>query len=78
MKTMQAEVGKNADDRYAYRNHYRRLFVAEKKLSNGNIEEQYRGGRSPDCHVYFEIDRVARKIVNWRYEGSEDDCAITP
>ena len=76
--TMQAEIGKNSDDRYAYRNHYRNLFIGAKELPGGNVEEGFRSGRGPNCRVYFEIDKAARKIVSWRYEGAEKDCVIVP
>ena len=75
---MQAEIGKSADDPYAYRNHYRNLRIAVKELPSGNIEEEYRSGRGRGCRVYFEIDKAAGKIINWRYERTEQNCAITP
>jgi len=75
---MQLEVGKSADAPYAYRNHYRERRIASRTLPNGNIEEEYRSGRGPHCRVYFEIDEAAGKIVNWRYEGTEQDCVIVP
>jgi hypothetical protein len=72
---MQAEIGKNADDPGADRNRYRRLRVAVKELPNGNVEEQYDLIRNP---VYFEIDKVTRKIVNWRYEGRKTTAGLLP
>lgn len=74
---MQEQVGKSADDPDAYMNRYRRLHVSTTRLLNGNLEEQYRSGRG-SCRVYFEIDKVSRKIVRWRYDGTQDDCAIVP
>lgn len=45
-------------------------------LSNGHMENGYRF--SDACVYYFEIDPNTRKILSWRYMGSEEDCAITP
>ena len=64
------------DDPNALRNRYGRFRAGVKELPNGNVEEQYDFVRN--CPVYFEIDKVTRKIVNWRYEGTEKDCRITP
>ena len=78
LHNMQFEVGKSADDPYSYRNLYRRRLLSAKDLPNGNLEEEFPDGRRERCRVFFEIDKVARKIVSWRYEGTEDDCATTP
>lgn len=76
--TMQANVGRSLDDRYIYRNRDRDLLVSTKLLSNGNIEEEFKAGRSLRCRVFFEIDNKAQRIVGWRYTGTEEDCAIVP
>lgn len=73
---MQGNVGRNLDDAYIYRNRNRNLYVATRPLPNGNVEEEFRGGRGPTCRIFFEIDNKAKKIVGWRYEGTQDDCAI--
>jgi len=75
-KIMQSDIGKRADDPYVYRNHYRNLLVDTRELPNGNIEEKF--NRLPQCPVFFEIDKRSRKIVGWRYEGSEENCVIVP
>ena len=75
---MQEQVGKHSDDPDAIRNRYARLRVAVKTLANGNIEEEYRGGRGGRCPTYFEIDPLKKQIVGWRHEGTEDDCGIRP
>jgi len=77
-RTMQSEVGRNASDRYAFRNHYRNFLVEAHKLQNGNSEEQFRAGVGPSCRVFFEINDASQQIVGWRYEGSQDDCVIPP
>lgn len=76
-KVMDRQVGKSADDPGAYLAYYRRLHVGTTLLPNGDTEEQYRAGRDP-CRVYFRIDKASRKIMGWRYEGSERDCVIVP
>ena len=53
-----------------------KAFVARRDLPNGNFENEYsfRG----TCRYIFEYDPPTRKIVAWRFEGSEQDCAIVP
>jgi hypothetical protein len=75
---VQSDVGRSLDDPYIYRNRSRNLYVVTKSLPNGNVEEEFRGGRGPTCRVFFEIDNKAQKIVGWRYSGSEEDCAVVP
>jgi hypothetical protein len=76
---MQGNVGRSLDDPYVYRNRYRAVnYVASKPLPNGNVEEEFRGGRGPTCRLFFEIDNQARKVVGWRYTGTEADCGIVP
>jgi hypothetical protein len=75
---MSGQVGLNSDDPYATRNRYRGSLVGSKVLPNGNVEEEFRSGRGPTCRTFFEIDEKAKKIVGWRYTGSDSDCAITP
>jgi hypothetical protein len=52
------------------------VFVGSKILPNGNIENEYRLYGS--CRYFFEVDARTRKIVSWRFEGSEHDCIINP
>ena len=75
---MQGNIGRDLDDPYVYRNRNSNLRIATKALPNGNIEEEFKSGRRLKCRVFFEVDRTTGKIVGWRYEGSEEDCAITP
>lgn len=75
---VQADVGRSLNDPYIYRNRSRNLYIATRPLPNGNVEEEFRGGRGPTCRVFFEIDNKARKIVGWRYTGTEGDCAVVP
>jgi len=76
--TMQSDIGRGLDDPYIYRNRNSNLRVATRTLSTGNVEEEFKGGLKLNCRVFFEIDQTAGKVVGWRYEGSEEDCAITP
>jgi len=71
---MQHQVGKNADDPTADTVRYRAYRIEVKTLPNGNTEEGFPLGRA--CHYYFEIDKVTRTIVNWRFEGTKEDCVI--
>lgn len=73
---MQRQVGRSADDPNTSMNRYPENLGDAKKLLNGNIEQQYRFG--PGCQVYFEINEESRKIVGWRYEGSEQECVLIP
>jgi hypothetical protein len=75
---MDAEVGKSANDRYAFRNHYPEWKVSDQQLPNGNIEEKFRAGRGTTCYVFFEINRTSQRIIGWRYEGTQEDCSILP
>jgi hypothetical protein len=75
---MQRDVGSTTHDPYAYRIRARDWLLGTKSLPNGNIEEEFKAGRRLSCRVYFEIDKLAGKIVSWRYEGTEQDCVIVP
>src|SRR2546421_614203 len=73
---MSNHVGKSADDPSTDTVRYRARRIEIRTLPNGNIEEGYPGLRS--CRYYFEIDKTTRTIVNWRFEGTEDDCEVIP
>lgn len=73
---MQRHVGRSADDPNTSINHYPENLGDAMNLPNGNIEQQYRFG--PGCEVYFEIDKASRRIVGWRYEGTEETCVLVP
>lgn len=75
---MQGDVGRSTDDPYAYRNRVRSWLLGTKSLPNGNIEEEFKFGRRLNCRVYFKIDKMAGKIIGWRYEGTAQDCIIVP
>jgi hypothetical protein len=76
MDIMQAQVGRRIDDRDSFRNRYSQRRVGVKLLPNGNEEEEYMFGYKHRCHVFFELDHKAAKVVAWRYEGSKSDCSI--
>lgn len=76
MDRMQRHVGRTAEDSNNSMNRYPENRGFTKSLPNGNIEQEYRFG--PGCQVYFEIDKSSRKIVGWRYEGTEQDCVLVP
>ena len=69
---MRSQIGKSADDPNSYTGAYHRYRILEKRLENGNIEEEYKRGQR--CRHFFEIDTKSRIIVGWRYEGAEKDC----
>ena len=75
---MQGNVNRNSDDYAVYRNRNREWLVSTRKLTNGNVEEEYKAGRRLLCRVFFEIDEGAKNIVGWRYEGAKNDCVIVP
>lgn len=69
-------VGKRADDPSSDVARYPQLLIDSQVLPNGNTENKYlwRGA----CRYFLEIDSITRKIVGWRFEGSEHDCEIVP
>jgi hypothetical protein len=71
---MNNHVGKRADDPSTDTARYRARRIEVRTLENGNAEEGYPGLRS--CRYYFEIDKTTETIVNWRFEGTVDDCVI--
>ncbi len=72
---MQRQVGKSEDEPNQPMNYLpsRGQVIV---LPNGNIEKEYRF--LPGCTVYFEVDKATRKIVEWRYEGTEETCVQVP
>jgi hypothetical protein len=72
---MSRNIGRNIDDPATIWVNPHAL-VASKSLPNGNIENEYRLYGS--CRYFFEVDARTRKIVSWRFEGSEHDCIINP
>ncbi len=74
---MSGQIGKDADSPSARAARNPANLTGVKTLPNGNIEEAYTKNRGA-CRHYFEIDQSTRKIVGWRYEGSQQDCVIVP
>src|SRR6266446_5886624 len=70
-------VGKNAHAREVQGTRNPETRFQTIRLANGNIEEGYRLSAGA-CRYYFEIEPLGRKIVSWRYEGSQDACAVWP
>lgn len=73
---MQRHVGRSAEDPNNSINRYPENRGLTRNLPNDNIEQEYRF--APGCQVYFEIDKATRKIVGWRYEGTEQECVVVP
>jgi sarcosine oxidase delta subunit len=73
---MRSDIGKNADDPSSYTSVYRNYRLSVRNLANGNIEEEYARGRN--CRHFFEIEPSTRRIMNWRFEGQQNECGIAP
>lgn len=75
-KTMYGrQVGLNSDDRdRSWLARYPEDIVGRRVLPNENIEVEFRTTSGPRCRVFYEIDPETRIIINWRFEGSEQDC----
>lgn len=74
--TFNYQVGKNFDDPSVYKPRRR---VKSSTLSSGLLEIEYQHlVRWGGCRVFYEVDPVSRKIVNWRFEGTEEACYINP
>lgn len=73
---MKSKMGMNFDDPPRVTGINPERFISSKILPNGNLENGYlfRG----TCRYFYEIDQKTRKIVGWRFEGSERDCEIAP
>jgi len=52
---MQREVGRTLADPDSYRASHPKLRIGSRKLSNGNLEEEYRAGFRDSCPVFFEV-----------------------
>jgi hypothetical protein len=48
--------------------------VKSLSLPDGKVELEY--SLYGECRYFFEIDSSTNIIENWRYEGSDKDCAI--
>jgi hypothetical protein len=73
---LQSNIGKAADDPNSDTARYPQLLVQSVELPNGNIENEYQWVKS--CKYFYEISKETNVIVGSRYEGSTEDCAITP
>ncbi len=71
---MSKQVGKDASDPTTDTARLYSNRIGQSELPNGNIEIGFRQFRA--CRYYFEIDKNTRKIVKWRYEGTEQECTI--
>ena len=74
----QADIGKSADDPNTA---VGRLFdnrIGERTLPNGNAEIGFNHAGGKYCRYYYEVDRTTKKIVSWRFEGTEKTCWVIP
>jgi len=75
--TMQSFVGRYESDPYIdyYFESPNYSYIGTRIiLPNNNIEQQIYF--SPGCPVYFVIDNISRRIISWRYKGTEEVCYI--
>lgn len=75
---MQHNVGKKADSPHTYILRYSEYVLGSRQMANGNKEITYQTGRGRSCIVYFEVDKETNIIIDWRFTGSEEACAIVP
>jgi hypothetical protein len=75
-QVMQRQVGKSADDTDFYPALYRLKQTNSQRLPNGNVQEQYAGGRNGKCKLSFEMTPGGRRVVGWSTEGDAGDCVI--
>ena len=77
---MQYEIGKKANDPNTSIVRYPQLVTEKNILLNGNFEVGFAisAGVRGDCVAFFEIDKETNVIVDWRYEGSKENCVIVP
>jgi len=72
------QVGKKIEDSWLMR--YPESVIGSRTLPNGHTETEFQPSTigSGGCRVFYEIDPVTNVIVNWRFEGTEQDCAVVP
>jgi hypothetical protein len=75
-EVMQREVGKTLQDPDSYRASHPKLRIGSRKLSSGNLEEEYRAGFRDSCPVFFEVERDTGKVVRWHFGEPDDDCIL--
>jgi len=76
VQQMRSKIGMYYDDPPSHTGINTEHFISSNILLNGNMENGYRHQGS--CIYYFEINPDTRKIVGWRYTGTEFDCSIYP
>jgi hypothetical protein len=74
--TMKVDIGKNLDNPALSGWMQPARLIDYKTLPNGDIEYAYRF--RGNCRYFYEVDPKTRKIIGWRFEGSERDCIINP
>jgi hypothetical protein len=75
-RAMQRQVGRSTDDGDIFWNRYPQDRGAINDLNDGRLQYELRF--APTCTVYFIVDKVTNKIVDWRYEGPKRTCKIVP
>jgi hypothetical protein len=75
-EVMRQEIGKTLDDSGSYRASHPKLRIGARKLSNGNVEEEYRAGFRDQCPVFFEVDPATGRALGWHFGTPDDDCIL--
>ena len=53
--------------------------VSSKRTANGNIElEIHNPLANRQCKIFYTYNPQTKIIVSWRYEGTNNQCAINP
>ena len=73
VEILSSRVGSKIDDFYNLRPS---LKIAERGLSNGNIEYKYK--YFGDCVETYEVEPTTRIIRSVSYEGSNKWCSVSP
>lgn len=73
------KVGKSIDDPSLLVGNYPKREVGSRTLSNGNLEKGF-DMENPwgHCRIYYEVNPQSRIIIAWRFEGSDEACAVPP
>ena len=74
----QADIGKGADDPNTDVGHLYSNRIGERTLPNGNTEIGFNHAGGKYCRYYYEVDRTTKKIISWRFEGTEKTCSVPP
>ncbi len=53
--------------------------ISSRRTANGNIEiEVHNPLDNRQCKIFYTYNPQTKIVVSWRYEGTNDQCAINP